>query len=125
MEYSYFVITYIIFSFILILTYIINYAVKSTEGIIYTILIYISTISSCLSPLVVGIIRIYRTDFIRRFFSKCNSRDPNNDQLINNKEHSEEGGRMFNMEQRILEKLIIKYFTAISYVLGTSKYTEE
>ena len=32
---------------------------------------------------------------------------------------------MFDLEKKLLEKLIIKYFTALSYALGKSKYMND
>ena len=129
-EYSYFVITYIVFSVLLILSYIINYLLSkpAKESPLYSIFMMIITLFSCLSPLIVGIIRVYRTEFFKSLFSKKKTTTikEGEEELINgDDEDAEEGGRMFDLEKTILEKLIIKYFTAISYALGKSKYANE
>ena len=130
-EYSYFVITYIVVSFFLILSYIINFFASSDSknNPIYNIFMSFSTFISCSSPLVVGIIRVYRTGLLKRVFSKKKVLliKEGGEQLVpDDKEHIEEElGRMFDLEKTILEKLIVKYFTAISYALGKSKYVDE
>ena len=116
-EYSYFVITYIISSILLILVYIIYYIIKKrfplqleSEG--YHVFISIITFLTCSTPLIVGVIRYYRTGLLRKI---C---------LISLDDRTK-GNRMFQIEKIILEKLIIKYFTAVSFALGKSKYKEE
>ena len=125
-EYSYFVITYIIFSIMLIISYVINYIKeKITGGAGYNAFVSIVTFLSCSNPLIVGIIRGYRTDFLKRLFkrNKNTLKDEEKNLIEENLREEEEGGRMFKLEKKILEKLIIKYFTAVSYALGKSKYT--
>ena len=117
-EYSYFVITYIIFSLILIISYIINWILiksksEKTEG--YKFFILFVTLISCSTPLIVGFIRSIRTGLLKRLF--CGKKDT----LLNKPEERP----IANLEKRLLEQLIIKYFTAVSYALGKSKYTEK
>ena len=139
-EYSYFVITYIISSILLILVYLIDYIIKKrnpkiieNEG--YQVFISIVTFLTCSTPLIVGVIRYYRTGLLKRICTFCKKRRTNNNlieerdeeeqqQLINFEENSQEN-RIFQIERIILEKLIIKYFTAVSFALGKSKYKEE
>ena len=125
MEYSYFVITYIIFSIMLIISYVINYInEKITGGAGYNAFVSIVTFLSCSNPLIVGIIRAYRTDFLKKLFKRNTNPIRDEEQnLIGENDKEEEGGRMFILEKKILEKLIIKYFTAVSYALGKSKYS--
>lgn len=120
-EYSYFVITYIIFSLILILSYILAKLDKIKEG-----LQLFFTFLSCSNPLIVGLIRIFRTGLFKRLLKRKKNKKVINDgeeHLIENDENEEEG-RIFAIEKKMLENLIIKYFTAISYALGKSKYNE-
>jgi hypothetical protein len=81
------------------------------------------------------VIRYYRTGLLKRICTFCKKRRTNNNlieerdeeeqqQLINFEENSQEN-RIFQIERIILEKLIIKYFTAVSFALGKSKYKEE
>ena len=119
-EYSYFVITYIIFSVILILSYILAKLQKIQRGlqIFFTFL-------SCLNPLIVGLIRIFRTGLVKKLLKRKKKAviKEGEENLIDNEEN-EEGGRIFMIEKKMLENLIIKYFTALSYALGKSKYNE-
>ena len=81
-------------------------------------------------------IRYYRTGLLRKICDFCKKRRANNNNLIEERDDEEEqnlislddrtkGNRMFQIEKIILEKLIIKYFTAVSFALGKSKYKEE
>jgi len=139
-EYSYFVITYIISSILLILVYLINYIIIKVDkgglnNLAYQVFIGISTFLTCSTPLIVGVIRFYRTGLLKRICNFCKKRRANNNLIeegneeellqINNLEEDEGGYRMFHIEKIILEKLIIKYFTAVSFALGKSKYKEE
>ena len=140
-EYSYFVITYIISSILLILVYIIYYIIKKRfplqlESDGYHVFISIITFLTCSTPLIVGVIRYYRTGLLRKICDFCKKRRANNNNLIEERDDEEEqnlislddrtkGNRMFQIEKIILEKLIIKYFTAVSFALGKSKYKEE
>ena len=136
-EYSYFVITYIISSILLILVYVIHYFVikvaKAPKNDGYKIFIGISTFLTCITPLIVGIIRYYRTGLLKRICLFCKKRRANANIIEEQNEEQQnlimdedkEGNRMFNIERIILEKLIIKYFTAVSFALGKSKYKEE
>ena len=139
-EYSYFVITYIISSILLILVYLINYIIIKVDkgglnNLAYQVFIGISTFLTCSTPLIVGVIRFYRTGLLKRICNFCKKRRTNNNLIeegneeeelqINNLEEDEGGYRMFHIEKIILEKLIIKYFTAVSFALGKSKYKEE
>jgi hypothetical protein len=117
-EYSYFIITYIFFSILLILCYIVNYFKDGVGGTGYRAYIGFTTFFACLSPLIVGSIRIYRTDFIRRLLSKKKE-----EQLI--EDGNAEKDKIYEMEIKPLEKLILKYFIAISYSLGKSKYESQ
>ena len=122
-EYSYFIITYIFFSVLLIICYIVNYFKKDLKSDnFYNVYIMITTFLSCLTPLIVGIFRVYRTGFIQSLFSK---KPQIKERLLDEDENNNEGGRMYNIEKKLLEKLIIKYFVAVSYALGKSKYDEE
>jgi hypothetical protein len=120
-EYSYFVITYIIFSLILILSYILAQLDKMQKGfqLFFTFL-------SCSNPLIVGLIRIFRTGLVKKLLKRKKNKNIINDgeeHLIDNDENENEG-RIFAIEKKMLENLIIKYFTALSYALGKSKYNE-
>jgi hypothetical protein len=117
-EYSYFIITYIFFSILLILCYIVNFFKDGVGGTGYRAYIGFTTFFACLSPLIVGSIRIYRTDFIRRLLSKKKE-----EQLIEG--DNAENDKIYEMEIKPLEKLILKYFIAISYSLGKSKYESQ
>ena len=121
-EYSYFVITYIIFSIILIFSYI-----SAKLDIMSNVLLPVFTLISCSNPLTVGIIRIFRTGLVKRLLKKkrknsINEGDENENLLEMEKE---EENPMYALEKKILENLIIKYFTAVSFALGKSKYNEE
>ena len=126
-EYSYFIITYIFFSLMLIICYIVNYVKsKIIGGSVYNSYISIITILSCSSPLIVGLFRGYRTGFIKGLINKLKKNPPKSSEtkLIDSEENIE-GGRMYNIEKKLLEKLILKYFIAVSYALGKSKYNED
>ena len=126
-EYSYFIITYIFFSLMLIICYIVNYIKsKIIGGSVYNSYISVITILSCSSPLIVGLFRGYRTGFIKGLINKFKKNPPKTPEtkLIDSEEENVEGGRMYNIEKKLLEKLILKYFIAVSYALGKSKYNE-
>ena len=133
-EYSYFVITYIFSSIILILTYVIHYIIHrvdhdNLESNSYKVFIAFVTFLTCSTPLIVGVIRYYRTGLLKKIFKLCKRKRQNliqedDEELIDLDETVEEN-RMFNLEKKILEKLIIKYFTAVSFALGKSKYIDE
>ena len=138
-EYSYFVITYIISSILLIVVYVINYIVikVNSEGLTniwYKGFILVVTFLTCSTPLIVGVIRYSRTGLLKKIFGFCAKRRVNNTLIEDNEDEEQqlveidegaEGNRMFKFEKIILEKLIIKYFTAVSFALGKSKYKEE
>ena len=127
-EYSYFVITYIISSILLIVVYVINYIVIKVnyEGLKnnwYKGFISVVTFLTCSTPLIVGVIRYYRTGLLKKIFGFCRKRRANNNLIEDN---DEEEQQLVEIDERIiLEKLIIKYFTAVSFALGKSKYKEE
>ena len=134
-EYSYFVITYIISSILLIISYVINYIIEHTDPSgtnngFYKFFMALVTFLTCSTPLIVGVIRYYRTGLLKRLCKLCQKKkrsgliDENDEELIDVDDESVEGGRMFNMEKKMLEKLIVKYFTAVSFALGKSKYNE-
>ena len=81
-EYSYFVITYIISSILIILTYIIYYIIIHTdisgiENEFYRAFICIVTFLTCSTPLIVGIIRFWRTGLLKRLI-RCSKKRSNN-----------------------------------------------
>ena len=122
-EYSYFIITYIFFSVLLIICYIYSFIKNYYDGTAgYNAYITATTLFSCASPLIVGLFRGYRTGFIKGLFSK-RKKQTNEDNLIDKQE--EEGGRMYKVEQQLLETQVLKYYVAISYSLGKSKYENE
>jgi len=49
----------------------------------------------------------------------------NGEELINIKDEKYDDFRMFNYEKKMIENLIVKYFTAVSFALGKSKYDDE
>ena len=118
-EYSYFVVTYIIFSLILIMSYILSKVSDVINGfqLVFTML-------SCSNPLIVGLIRIFRTGLIKNVCKRKQRNIINEEEnkLLDDNENENNAGRIFLLEKKILENLIVKYFTAISYVLGKSKY---
>ena len=135
-EYSYFVITYIISSILLILTYVIHYIIyrvneDGLQNSWYKAFIALVTFLTCSTPLIVGVIRYYRTGLLKKLFRLCKRRKRNliqeneQEEMIEIDNNLDEGGRMFIYEKKILEKLIIKYFTAVSFALGKSKYVDE
>ena len=132
-EYSYFVITYIISSILLILTYIINYIIIHTdkdgiENDFYRAFICIVTFLTCSTPLIVGVIRYWRTGLLKRLIRCCKRRrnniDEGGEELIDLIEENRDNN-MFNYEKKMLENLIIKHYTAVSFALGKSKYDDE
>ena len=135
MEYSYFVITYIISSILLILTYVIYYIIHNVDETIkknafYKFFIALVTFLTCATPLIVGIIRYYRTGLFKRIVKCCKrkrnfSMQENGEELINIKDENNDDFRMFNYEKKMIENLIVKYFTAVSFALGKSKYDDE
>ena len=135
MEYSYFVITYIISSILLILTYVIYYIIikvdkTKIENSFYKFFIALVTFLTCATPLIVGIIRYYRTGLLKRIVKCCKKKrtiqiQENGEELINLKDEKDEDFVMFNYEKKMLENLIVKYFTAVSFALGKSKYDNE
>ena len=135
-EYSYFVITYIISSILLIISYVINYIIERADKTkknneFYKIFMALVTFLTCSTPLIVGVIRYYRTGLLKKLFRLCKRRKRNliqeneQEEMIEIDNNLDEGGRMFIYEKKILEKLIIKYFTAVSFALGKSKYVDE
>ena len=136
-EYSYFVITYIVSSILLIIVYVINYIINTVDkdgknNGFYKFFMALVTFLTCSTPLIVGVIRYYRTGLLKRICKICSKKQNTNriieegdESLLDGDELSVEGGRIFNMEKKILEKLIVKYFTAVSFALGKSKYYED
>ena len=128
-EYFYFILIHSFFSIILIICYIMNYIeLKIKEKSIYKDSVYdtiiaIITFLCCSTPLIVGLFRVYRTDFIRSLLSKGkNVQNEKDDGLIPvDEDIKNEGSRIFNIEKKLLENLILKYFIAVSYSLGKSK----
>ena len=133
-EYSYFVITYIFSSILLILTYVIHYIIhrvdsENEKSTSYKAFIAFVTFLTCSTPLIVGVIRYYRTGLLKKIFKVCKRKRQNllqeDDEELIDLEEAVEENRIFNLEKKILEKLIIKYFTAVSFALGKSKYIDE
>jgi hypothetical protein len=135
-EYSYFVITYIISSILLILTYVIHYIIyrvneDGLQNSWYKAFIALVTFLTCSTPLIVGVIRYYRTGLLKKLCRLCKKRKRNliqeneQEEMIEIDNNLDEGGRIFIYEKKMLEKLIIKYFTAVSFALGKSKYVDE
>ena len=134
-EYSYFVITYIISSILLIISYVINYIIERADKTkknneFYKIFMALVTFLTCSTPLIVGVIRYYRTGLLKKLFKLCQKQkrsrliENSGDELFDLDDESIEGGRIFNIEKKMLEKLIVKYFTAVSFALGKSKYSD-
>ena len=126
-EYSYFVITYILFSLMLIISYILNYFLVNIGAFeSWKIFITIVTLSSCSSPLIVGIIRLYRTELAKRLiYMLKNKISPTNEEkkefMLPNNEKME-GGRIYRYENKMLVNEVIKHYIAISYCIGKSKF---
>ena len=122
-EFAFFVIIYMLYSIILIGTYIANWILIKSErldnhkGSVYRWIICCVTMLSCSSPLVVGLIRMYRT----RFFCRKKSKE----QAFLKDEDIIEDNPLANSQKNILQELAIKYFAALSYSLGKSKNKEK
>ena len=137
MEYSYFVITYIISSILLILTYVIHFIIMHTNkdninNDVYKFFIASVTFLNCATPLIVGVIRYLRTGLLKRILKCCKRRRRRNYSMLENDEEllllnneRDEDYLMFNYEKKMLENLIVKYFTAVSFALGKSKYDDD
>ena len=120
MKYFAYILIYIIMAFLLITLYLINYIYNKEPGVIMKLYIQIVTILSCSTPLFVGIFRLIKTNLIR----KCG----NNENTLNQNllENNNQKIKDFNeFENDLLKKTIIKYYIAISYVLGKAKYYNE
>ena len=123
----YFVVAYIFVSLNLIITYILNYCLiiagnSPKDSNTYKIYIRIISVICCSAPLFVGVFRSYQTGLFTRLFHKKKSRDIENPLIdINDNQESP----IADLENKILDQLIIQYFTAVSYVLGKSKYMKE
>ena len=137
-EYSYFVITYIISSALLIVSYVIHYFLlhhtnrEGIDNVAYKIFISLVTLLTCATPLIVGSIRSYRTGFFRRMCSFCKKRryniiegDNGNQEELIDINIRDEGNPLINIENKMLENIIVKYYTAVSFALGKSKYDDE
>ena len=121
------------FALLLITCYVVSYIkARLTGEQVYNGYITAVTLLTCSSPLIVGIIRVYRTRLFSKLFSKlcprfCKSNGnyeiKEGEENLVEKDTPERGGRINDIEKKLLEKLIIKYFTAISYVIGKSKYS--
>ena len=110
-EYSYFVITYIFSSILLILTYVIHYIIHrvdpdNEQSGSYKAFIAFVTFLTCSTPLIVGIIRYYRTGLLKKIFKLCKRKRQNliqenddDEELIDLNETVEEN-RMFNLEKK-------------------------
>ena len=131
MKYFAYILIYIIIAFLLITSYLINYIYnlsnkdnkdinnKNPEGFML-FYIRIVTILSCSTPLFVGIFRLIKTNLIR----KCGKKE--NDTLNNNLLDKNKNIGDFNeFENDLLRKIIIKYYIAISFVLGKARYFGE
>ena len=111
-EYSYFIITYIFFSLMLIICYIVNYVKsKIIGGSVYNSYISVITVLSCSSPLIVGLFRGYRTGFIKGIINKFQKNPPKSSEAkLIGEEENVEGGRMYNIEKKIIRKINYKIF---------------
>ena len=120
MKYFAYILIYIIIAFLLITSYLINYIYnKKPEGFMQ-FYVQIVTILSCSTPLFVGIFRLIKTNLIR----KCGKKE--NDTLNNNLLDKNKNIGDFNeFENDLLRKIIIKYYIAISFVLGKARYFGE
>ena len=125
-EYSYFVITYIASSIILILTYVLDYILTRKKRKPWSLFITVVTFISCSSPLIIGVIRFYRTELAKKLINKCIKKSPEiidekNELMLSNNAKME-GGLINKLEKDMLSNLVIKHFIAISFCIGKSKY---
>ena len=122
MKYFAYILIYIIMAFLLITLYLINYIYNiynQEQGNIMKFYIQLVTVLSCSTPLFVGIFRLIKTNLIRKCGNNNNNLD---DLLLDNKQNI---GDFNEFENDLLRKHIIKYYIAISFVLGKSKYYNE
>ena len=130
-KYAYFVTIYMIYSIILIATYITNWILIKGKGLDkeksqgYRIPILIITLLSCSSPLVVGLVRILSTGLLKRMCRKKGITEIEEELVKKNEDQSP----MVNAKNNIFQQLAMKYFAVLSYTLGNSnnksKNTEE
>ena len=134
-SYLFYVLAYIILALLLILVYVANYFKDSKDkepNSYLKLYIQINTFISCSTPLIVGTIRLFKTNIIKRVFS-CKSKNKllnngnidynyNEDLNSNNrKTNNEKDTLFFEFEKNQLCTEFKKIFIGISYVLDKYK----
>ena len=122
LKYFVYILIYIIIAILLITLYIINYIYggNQPEGPM-KLYIQIVTILSCSTPLFVGIIRLIKTDLLQKLFWGDNEKNENEENLINKDKNV---GTFNKFENDLLKSIVIKYYIAISFVLGKARYLD-
>ena len=68
---------------------------------------------------------------MKRLFKCCKKRrnnliNDNGEELVDLIDESKDNdNKMYNYEKKMIENLIVKYYTAVSFALGKSKYDDE
>ena len=125
-NYSYYIFTYIIMAFLLITIYVITYIEgEKTPRKWLQIYISIITVLSCSTPLIVGIIRCFKTNLLCGDILCCTKVDKLPEILIEKKENKSKLKTSFiGFEEELLKKLITKHYIGVSFALGKAKYIE-
>ena len=130
-SYLQYIFTYIILALLLISVFVVDYFIdqKAPKGVV-KVYFNIVTILSCSTPLIVGIIRLIKTNILKNLFL-CNynkkknyiNKDYNKDEnLVSERKSSsnEIENNFIDFEQEIICKEFKKIFIAISYILDKS-----
>ena len=135
-SYLFYVLAYIILALLLISVYIINYFIRENKPDGF-LLFYIRLITfiSCSTPLIVGTIRLFKTNIIKRFLlCKSNKNELNNEDIdyskseslnMNSIKKSNNEIEFIDFEKDSLCKEFKTIFIGISYVLDKYKNYSE
>ena len=134
-SYLLYISTYIILALLLISVYIFDYIIGQEEpkGIMKAYVNLVTNLS-CSTPLIVGVIRLFQTNLIKKIFlCYCNKKRRNNNIDYNKEENLIEGRtsstsaseyNFVDFEHDLICKEFKKIFIGISYILGKSKMNE-
>ena len=121
-EYFYFIITYVVFAIMLIISYLVNYIFKRGEASVgWKTFIIITTFLSCSTPLIVGSIRLYRTNIVKKIINCFTNRNEQMNEAMLPDNTKNDGGNINKLQRDALYYLVIKHYIAISYCIGKSK----
>ena len=127
-EYYIYLLFYIIITLFLSTLYIVqafNYYIIKDINLSYKIYFYIISLLQCLTPLIVGIIRLFKITIIKKFFKSikncCNKNQTSdkNTSLINSTNENDK--TFINFETSVVKKFVMNIYITVCYCLSNKQ----